>query len=1442
MSVMTGKWISHYQLLEKLGQGGMGEVYLAEDRKLGRKVALKFLPPAMTADLEASKRFEREAKAAAGLSHSNIVTIYEINEYEGQTFIAMEYVEGESLKDRLWRYCSSQAGGMAEKTSVLHIMPLDDIIAIALQLAEGLEAAHQAGIIHRDIKLQNIMLDKHDRVKILDFGLAKLKGASAITAEVSRIGTIHYMSPEQARADELDQRTDIWSFGVVLYELVTGRLPFGGDNSGIVINAILNSSPVPPSEIRPHLPGSLERIIFKCLRKEPDLRYPTMQPLVSDLRKLEKSLEGEETVTSAVQERKPAAGKDSERRHATVIAAEISGYNDMLVKIGAEETAAAMCNCFEMIGSLVEKYRGTIDKIMANTLTLLFGIPTASENAPHEAVNTAIEIRNRLEQFNREQNLEIPLQIHAGINTGIVIAGAMGAEDKKDYTIMGDTVTLAVQLKDMAGIGEIYAGPLTYKYTKNEFEYKEIKSPAMKGTTAPASVFRLLSTRERVQRPVWGAVRMIDSEMVGREKELDRLKLHVMKAINGQGSIASVISETGIGKSRLIAELKKLEEFSKVTLMEGRALSIGRNLNYHPIIESLKNWAGIKEEDGEIQVLNRLEQEIKQVYPGDAADIFPFVATMMGMKLKGAHAQRVKGIEGEAMEKLILKNLRELMIKCSERRALLFIIEDLHWADISSIELLESLFRLAENHPILFINVLRPNYPETGERLLETVRDRYGKMSSEIYLEPLPDKQCRTLIRNLVTANGLPPSVYTAISQRAEGNPFFIEEVVRTFFDEGALVIEEGTLRITEKIADVEIPETIQDVLMARIDRLDETSRSLLKEAAVIGRYFFFKVLAEVTGAPGEIHDRLHYLKGMQLIRERKRFEEVEYLFNHALVQEVAYESILLKKRKELHVKVAQAIEKVFSSRLSDFYGMLALHYSKGENLEKAEEYLIKAGEEALKAAASIEALNYYQEALNLYLKKTSAAIDREKIAQLEKNIAVALFNKGYYVQAIEHIDKVYALWGKTNRENRWIQRLTLAVNLLKVLKHLYFPTRKPRKPPGKRDNEIAYLAEKKAEALTAVDATRFFMETIGILSMLMTFDIPKIENGVIMFSACSALFSYTGISFKISRRILDYIKNYVDKEDIKCSLVYNHVELLHNFYAGNWRGFEYDETLIHRGLNVGEFFYTLVFTLVSGLLKIEQGKFVRARRLVETLCEIGETYRRELITARKYTLNTKLLLKSRKLVDGLKEAGDGIALLTGIGQNIYCLAVMGMKANIEILLNDFPGAERTLRQAKELIAYEKRVVPSYKSSLLISQFLYDLYMLKEALAAGDKGKIAKNRRGARRSGMAAYKNSLKFAGDQTEVFKLMGIYDWMIGKQKKALDWWRRSIITGEHLGARLELARTYMEVGKRLLEEKSKYRRLDGLQSGEYLARARVLFEEMELEWDLQELTGMM
>lgn len=1129
---------------------------------------------------------------------------------------------------------------------------------------------------------------------------------------------------------------------------------------------------------------------------------------------------------------------EGERKQVTIMFCDMVGFTPLVERIGPEEAYYVMDKVYDLLIHTVHEFEGIVNEMTGDGIMALFGAPIALEDAPQKALWSALEIHRRITQFGQEKNNVGLVRMRIGVHTGYVIVGTLGNNLRVDFKAVGDTVNLASRMEKIAEAGTTYVTEDTFKLAEGLFRFDAIGKKKIKGKKEAVFVYKVLSAREDVHRLRLGAERTIYSEMVGRDRELDRLELQVLKAINGGGSIVNIIGEAGIGKSRLVAELKKREVMKRVTLLEGSAISIGRNLNFHPIIDLLKQWARIRADDGEAMAFAKLEAAVRRLYPQGIGEVLPFVATLMGMKPSGRYADKIAAVEGEALEKLILKSVRELLVKATELTPLVIILEDLHWADTSSLEMAEILFRLAETRPILYINLFRPGYPTTGDRILEAVENKLGVYHVNITLEPLDDHLSEALINSILEASDFQRDIIGQIIQRTGGNPFFIEEVLRSFVDQGVLVQKNGTLQVTENIGRITIPHTIHDVLMARIDRLEEETRSLVMIASVIGQHFFYRILAEVATDVQDIDGRLTYLKDIELFRQRRRMGEVEYIFKHTLAQEVAYDAILPAKCRKLHRKVARAIEKVFSDRLYEFCGMLAYHYSKAEDPAKAEQYLILAGEEALKSSASNEALYYYQEVLRLLLKKHGSGTDTEKLAMMEKNIALALYNRGLHAESLEHFDQALDYYREKLPQNEILSMFKFLWAACHLLITLYLPSFKFRNTPTPRDVEVINLFHKKCKALGTINPKRFFFEFMYLYKRVTIFDLRNFDLGLEIYMDASALFSFSGILYGLSRRILDSVKTKISKDNAKIYINYDFLETIHNYFQGNWKEIrEYDQDLVKRNINIGEIWDASQYLFWHCAPKIYQGSFETARSIMDELDEIIAVYNNDFSLLLKYELNIFLLIEYRQLHEALEEIDKAVRIVESARYSMYLFDMYSYRVWVYTLMDNMEAAEYCLDRAIKMKTGID-AIPIILSTFYRSQMEFWLQRLKASMKIGDKVEFSECCRKVAKTNRRLVSVSKRTAIHRTEAYRLSGVYFWLINRQRKAMKWWHKAIAEGERLEARLELSRAYFEIGKRLHEPGSRFKELKGIKAEEYLAKAEALFEEIGLEWDLAEL----
>ena len=1093
---------------------------------------------------------------------------------------------------------------------------------------------------------------------------------------------------------------------------------------------------------------------------------------------------------------------EGERRQVTVLFCDMAGFTQMVARLDTEEAYKTMDNVYEILIHSVHEFEGTVNEMTGDGIMALFGAPTALEDAPQRAIRSAIAIHRNIAAYSSQNERIGPIRMRIGINTGWVIVGTLGNDLRLEFKAVGGTVNLAARLEQLAEPGTTFVSWATHKLTRDFFHFEKVGQKFVKGHKDPITIYKVVSTHQEDRRSRLGAERMIYSRLIGRQGELDRLELQLMKVIDGQGSIISIIGEAGIGKSRLVAELQQREAIqNRVTFLEGRTVAIGRNLGLHPIIDLLKKWAGISHEDPNTVAFDKLQAALQKLFPEEYRRRLAVAASLMGLQSESLDDNWVGAIEGESLKKLMLENVRELLSRTARQMPLVIIIEDLQWADASSIELLEALFDLARSERIVFINAFRPGFKNTGERILQSINESLSAYHLEIVLNPLDEQKCESLVSNMLSYSALDHAIMAQIVSRAGGNPYFIEEIVRAMIDEGALSVKGGIFKATDKMSSVIIPNTINDVLMSRIDQLEEATRDVVMIAAIIGRNFKACIIREVAEGIDAIDTRLACLKEMQIISECQGTGEIEYRFKHGLAQEAIYFSMLPEKRRKLHLRVAQSIERNFADKLHEYYGILSYHFNKGRDFDQAEAYMLMAGNEAMKISASSEALNYYQTAMEFYIKKCGDAADKIKIAAMEENIAIAFFSKGNFVEAAQYFERSLKNLGVKRPQNAFQVKGGTLINLLRIVKSLYIPGRSKKKRPSDADIRIMNLKWKLAMSLSYVDINRVFVDNIGNVPQAFKLDIRKAPVYVDALLGLSALFAVTGISFSLSRKILHYVDETLCNEDHDARVpknFYRFSESLHNCLIGHWQH-PFNPADIENALKVGDVSYASGTLFWLGYAKLERGDLEATQQIIALEDEIAHRYHFENAKVDANLLAAKLAIVNGDLSKAKDHIDEGFTILLKFDQDMRKIEFNGLKIKVCVLEKDLGAAGKVVRECEDLLIKvgKRAILPNYYGEYLIGHLRYCLGKLEGSI---ERDHTADFRHHKTLAMSAVRQNARHFrrriAVGRTESYRLIGRCYRLLKSKTNAMKWYEKSIQEGQRLKAEIELAKTLDEV----------------------------------------------
>jgi class 3 adenylate cyclase/tetratricopeptide (TPR) repeat protein len=668
---------------------------------------------------------------------------------------------------------------------------------------------------------------------------------------------------------------------------------------------------------------------------------------------------------------KRVSESEGERRYVTAMFSDLSGYTAMSEKLDPEEIKEIMNRIFGEIAQVVTKYEGFIEKFIGDAVVAFFGVPTAHEDDPVRAIKAAREIHEVAAAMSPEVEKRTgkPISMHTGINTGLVVTGEVSME-KGTHGLAGDPINVAARLSSLAKAGELLVGHDTYRQAEGHFTFEDLEPTTLKGKAEPVHIHKVMSPKER---PVTiHRLSGLKARLIGRKAELTQLKEAVEQLRKGRGRIFSICGDAGTGKSRLIEEFKNSLDLKAIQWIEGHAYAYSQNIPYFPLIDLLNRVLRIEEGDSPEKVKEKVESGIERLV-GKKESIVPFVGSLYSLRYP-----EVEDVSPEFWKSRLRGAIQTILSALAKKAPTIFFHEDLHWADPSFMELLrKTLTEIQE--PAIVLCAYRPTFSLFTSHQIGSM----GKVYQEIRLQDFSLSEAEDMLESLLSTESIPNDLKRFVQAKAEGNPFYLEELINTLIESKALVRDNGSWKIARTIAESDISPTIHGLISGRLDRLEKETKRILQEASVIGRAFLYDILKRITGFHDRIDRGLNTLERLDFIRTTSLQAELEYMFKHPLTQEVVYNGLLKKERQDIHEQIALVMEQIFQERLPEFYETLAFHFLRGRSTVKAVKYLMLSGRKSLLRYAVEEADQYLREAFDILTSKTEKTL-AEKMALID--------------------------------------------------------------------------------------------------------------------------------------------------------------------------------------------------------------------------------------------------------------------------------------------------------------------------------------------------------------------------------------------------------------------------------------------------------------------------
>jgi class 3 adenylate cyclase/tetratricopeptide (TPR) repeat protein len=693
------------------------------------------------------------------------------------------------------------------------------------------------------------------------------------------------------------------------------------------------------------------------------------------------------------------AALEGERKQVTVLFADLKASMELLADRDPEEARQLLDPVLERMMAAVHRYEGTVNQVMGDGIMALFGAPIAHEDHAVRACYAALTMQEAIRRYSEEvrRTHGITVQMRVGLNSGEVVVRAIGNDLHMDYSAIGQTTHLAARMEQLATPGSSLLTAETLQLAEGFIQVQALGPIPVKGLAVPVEVFELVGATT-IHRRLQAAVARGLTPFLGRETELAVLQHALERAGAGHGQVVAVLGEAGVGKSRLLYEFVHSHRLQEWLVLESASVSYGKATPYFPIIDLLKRYAHIEEGDDARTVRAKVTGQWLTL---DTAlqDTIPALLALLEALPEDNPFQQ---LDPPQRRQRTLDALKRMLVRESQAQPLLLVCEDLHWIDSETQALLDSLIESLPTARLLLLVNYRPEYQHGwGSKTYYT----------QLRLDPLPPANAEALLAALLGHDARLAPLKQLLITRTEGNPFFLEESVRTLVETGALLGKPGAYQQAQALPTIHVPATVQAVLAARIDRLAAEEKSLLQTAAVIGHEVPLRLLQAIAELSEEaIHRSLTRLQTAEFLYETRLFPELEYTFKHALTHEVAYGNLLQARRRELHATIVEAIEGLYPERLAEQVELLAYHTFRGEVWDKAVAYCRQAGAKAGAREANAEVVTYFEQALVALAYLPESRERGEQLIDVHLALLARLWRVGQLPRMLDHLHQAETL------------------------------------------------------------------------------------------------------------------------------------------------------------------------------------------------------------------------------------------------------------------------------------------------------------------------------------------------------------------------------------------------------------------------------------------------